>query len=347
LENAQTVVAVNDGAEWIQSFVDYHCPRAVRILDFAHAASYVAQAGKAAWGEESETFKGWFAAACHRLKHQAPQETLANLRLLQPRTTSEEQAALIDSALHYLQRRLPMLDYAHFRRCGYPIGSGSVESGHKIVVQRRMKGAGMRWAEQHFDPMLALRNLVCNGRWEEGWQQIVLFQQEQQLTKKVRAAEAKQPPPTEPITFARLQAAGLLPEDEPADASPAPTPKNPWRPLPTIPGATTSGTPSNPGAGIDLFSGNDAHPYGPLVLRHHRPPPGLRAVHGTAPSTTTAFSAPPSSPPTTKLLCSPSPATLLPRRPMPSSPYQTPPPSRELPGSPAPTAAFSSGVEPR
>lgn len=235
VENAQTVVAVNDGAEWIQSFLDYHAPRAVRIIDFAHAASYLAQAGKAVWGEESATFQGWFAAACHRLKHQPPQETMANLRLLQPKTKNDEQSALIDSALHYLQRRLPMLDYAHFRRRGYPIGSGSVESGHKVVVQRRLKGAGMRWAEQHLDPMLALRNLVCNGRWEEGWQQIVLFQQEQQLANKVRAAEARQPPPPEPITFARLKAAGLLPEDELSDASPAATAKKPRHPAPDHP----------------------------------------------------------------------------------------------------------------
>lgn len=34
VEKAKKVVTVNDGAVWIQSFVDYHCPRAVRILDF-------------------------------------------------------------------------------------------------------------------------------------------------------------------------------------------------------------------------------------------------------------------------------------------------------------------------
>jgi hypothetical protein len=68
LENAQTVVAVNDGAEWIQQFLDYHCPQAIRIIDFAHAAGYLAQAGKAVWGEESEAFKGWYDSACHRLK---------------------------------------------------------------------------------------------------------------------------------------------------------------------------------------------------------------------------------------------------------------------------------------
>lgn len=234
LENAQKVVAVNDGAEWIQSFLDYHCPQAERILDFAHAASYVAQAGKAIWEEDGGTFKGWFDNACHRLKHGPPQETIANLRLLQPKAQTDEQAAQIDSALFYLRRRLPMLDYAHFRTLGYPIGSGSVESGHKVVVQRRMNGAGMRWAEHHLDPMLSLRNLVCNGTWERGWQQIVLFQQEQQIVRRIRAAEAKRPPPSAPITFAALEEAGLLPDEGPPDQSSPPksshpAPDHPWR----------------------------------------------------------------------------------------------------------------------
>jgi len=234
VENAQTVVAVNDGAEWIQNFLDYNCPQAVRIIDFAHAASYVAQAGKAVWEEESEPFRGWFAAACHRLKHKPAPETIANLRLLQPKAKSDEQAAQLDGALFYLQTRLPMLDYAHFRRQGYPIGSGSVESGHKVVVQSRMKGAGMRWAEQNLDPMLALRDLLCNDRWDEGWQQIALFHQEQQVVQRLQRAEAKQPPPPRPLTFASLKTAGLLPDDDrPQD--PNPPEKKPWRPAPDHP----------------------------------------------------------------------------------------------------------------
>jgi hypothetical protein len=234
VENADTVVAVNDGAAWIQRFLDYHCPQAVRIIDFAHAAGYVAQAGKAIWPEEGETFKGWFDNACHRLKHAPPEETVANLRLLQPRAKTDEQVTQIDSALFYLQNRLEMLDYAHFRRRGYPIGSGSIESGHKVVVQRRMKGAGMRWAARHVDAMLALRDLLCNGAWEEGWKQIALFQQERQVVARLQRAERKQPPPAEPITFASLQAAGLLPDDEPP-VEDQPSQPNPWRPAPDHP----------------------------------------------------------------------------------------------------------------
>ena len=84
LEKAKTVVAVNDGAAWIQSFIDYHCPQAVRIIDFAHALEYVADAGKAILGEESDSFKGWIEHMSPQLKHKPPQRTLADLHLLQP-----------------------------------------------------------------------------------------------------------------------------------------------------------------------------------------------------------------------------------------------------------------------
>lgn len=57
-ENAKEIVTVNDGSKWIESFADYHFPQATRILDFHHAAGYLATAGKAVWREETEEFKG-------------------------------------------------------------------------------------------------------------------------------------------------------------------------------------------------------------------------------------------------------------------------------------------------
>ena len=50
---------------------------------------------------------------------------------------------MLHSTQVYLQQRLAMMDYPYFQRRGYPIGSGSVESAHKQVVQRRLKGAGI------------------------------------------------------------------------------------------------------------------------------------------------------------------------------------------------------------
>src|SRR5207244_11614820 len=56
-----------------------------------------------------------------------------------------------------------------FQALGFPIGSGAVESANKLGVEARLKGAGMRWAPAHVDPMLALRGLACNDRWDETW----------------------------------------------------------------------------------------------------------------------------------------------------------------------------------
>jgi len=44
-----------------------------------------------------------------------------------------------------------------------------VESANKVVVEARLKGAGMRWQDQNVNPMLVLRNAVCNRRWQETW----------------------------------------------------------------------------------------------------------------------------------------------------------------------------------
>jgi hypothetical protein len=236
MDNAHEVVAVNDGAEWIQQFLDYHCPNATRIIDFSHAAGYLAKAGKAIYGEETKEFKRWFRRARRRLKQKPPQQTVANIALLRRKAESDEQRADIDCAYRYFEKRLPMVDYPHFQRRELPIGSGSVESSHKHVIHSRLKGAGMRWAPAHVDPMLALRNLISNDRWEEGWQDIVAFHQQQRTAKLRKRAAAKRPPPPEPITFASLEAAGLLPNLPPEESPAAEKPKtkrpasdHPWR----------------------------------------------------------------------------------------------------------------------
>jgi hypothetical protein len=76
------------------------------------------------------------------------------------------------SQLAYLEKRKEQMDYPTFQAAGWPIGSGSVESANKLVVQERMKGPGMHWAEANVNPMLALRNAICNDRWDEVWMQI-------------------------------------------------------------------------------------------------------------------------------------------------------------------------------
>ena len=43
---------------------------------------------------------------------------------------------------------------------------------NKLVVEARLNGSGMHWAEPHVDSMLAIRNVICSDRWKEEWPKI-------------------------------------------------------------------------------------------------------------------------------------------------------------------------------
>jgi hypothetical protein len=76
------------------------------------------------------------------------------------------------------------MDYPTYRASGWLIGSGSVESSHKLVIQTRLKGPGMHWKPEHVNPMLALRLELLNERWEEAWQEQQRLRRSQQHCKR-------------------------------------------------------------------------------------------------------------------------------------------------------------------
>ena len=174
-ERAGKVAAVVDGADWEQGFIDLHRPDAVRILDWGHASEYVAKAGQAVFGAGTATVSEWLSGSLHELRHGDPEVVLKELRVLRDQEAAAgESAALgvVTGSLAYLEKRREQIRYAEFAAQGYPIGSGAVESANKLVIQARLKGAGMHWAREQVNPMVALRNIVCNDRWEEGWSQV-------------------------------------------------------------------------------------------------------------------------------------------------------------------------------
>jgi hypothetical protein len=181
IERAKEVCAIQDGAEWIQGFVDGHRHDALRILDFAHAASYVyAIADKVREGGAHLPPK-WVDSILHRLKHEGPVRVLRHLTRLARRYPQ------IQEQVTYLQKRRDLMDYPSYRAWGWPIGSGSVECSHKLVVQARLKGPGMHWKPEHINPMLALRLALLNERWAEAWQeQHRLRQQLRHLRRQAR-----------------------------------------------------------------------------------------------------------------------------------------------------------------
>ena len=93
--------------------------------------------------------------------------------------------------LHYLEKREALMQYPAYRAAGWPIGSGIVESGNKVVMQVRLKGPGCGSEPTHVNPMLALRTAVCNDRWDEAWHQVSQAYQQQRRQRRVQRASAR------------------------------------------------------------------------------------------------------------------------------------------------------------
>ena len=212
------VCAVGDGAAWCQRFYDWHCPDAVRILDWPHAVEYLAAAAHATWGAETAPATTWLEATRTELATGTPTGVLERLRALAaPVPAAPSPAGAVTEALRYLEAREEQIAYAAFRAAGYPIGSGIVESANKLVVEARLKGSGMHWARDNVNPMVALRAAWCSERWAEAWDQLLA----QRRTARTRARQARRP-----------TAAPAPPPSPPADreAVPAAPPPRPPRP---------------------------------------------------------------------------------------------------------------------
>jgi hypothetical protein len=260
--SAGTVCAVNDGAEWEQQFVDDHRPDAVRILDWGHSAEHVSAVGRAVWGQDPLAEQTWRTEQLRALKADDPPSLLAELqRLRETLTTTEhdgvdgQAAPVVEANLAYFSKRQEQIRYAAFAQAGYPLGSGAVESGNKLVVEARLKGAGMHWAPEHVDPMVALRTVACSDRWEEAWPPISTRlrerTKERAATRRMARQEAKaderpvhdllpqrsEPdsigPPSPPVVPRSAERAApdcLSPEPTPPPArSRIPAANHPWR----------------------------------------------------------------------------------------------------------------------
>ena len=255
VETAGAVGAVTDGAEWCQSFVDFHRSDAVRILDFPHAGEHLAQIGQAVFGEGTAATDAWFTQHLHQLKHAGPTAVLAEVHQL---LAAHADLTALAEPVTYLDKREAQMQYPAFQAAGWPIGDGAVESANKLVVEARLKGSGMHWARPHVDPLLALRNLACNDRWDEGWPQIVgeLRRRTQQRSAEKRqqrhaccdahysftrppASEPAEsvPPPREAAPAPRAfggPASATKPQSEKPNCPHRPAANHPWRKQPAV-----------------------------------------------------------------------------------------------------------------
>lgn len=158
---------VGDGAEWIQlQSREVFGEQARFLCDFFHVSEYLGAAAPVCRPAHPDQ---WRRTQQKRLQSGAVSKVMAALaEHLEAESTPEEQAP-VRAGHRYLGNRLDALDYPGALALGLPIGSGMIESGHRHVLQARLKKAGTAWLPEHADQIAHLRVLRANNQWLSLW----------------------------------------------------------------------------------------------------------------------------------------------------------------------------------
>jgi hypothetical protein len=161
------VHALGDGAEWIRlQTQEVFGTQGTFLCDYYHVSEYLADAAPSCRAKAPEQ---WRRTQQKRLKRGALQKLIDTLaEHLEPADTKEELAP-VTNAHRYLSNRTDCLDYPRALRLGLPIGSGMIESGHRHVLQARLKKAGAAWLTSNAGLIASLRVLRANNRWLTLW----------------------------------------------------------------------------------------------------------------------------------------------------------------------------------
>jgi hypothetical protein len=166
LDQKTHVHGVGDGAPWIvDKFRDNFAAQGSYLLDFYHVSEYLAAAATRVVRQGKE--REWTRRQQGRLLNNQSSKVLRSLQPhLEPPHTQE---APVSAAHRYLTQRQDSLDYVAARARTLPIGSGEVESGHRHVIQKRLKIAGGWWKQTNAQAMLNLRTARSNNQWSQHW----------------------------------------------------------------------------------------------------------------------------------------------------------------------------------
>jgi hypothetical protein len=154
--------------------------QATFLVDFYHVSEYLAAASELL-GENKKGF--WLKQQQGRLKANRTNEVLKeitkleameklNLASVAERTSATKEEQPASSCKRYLENRLQYLDYKTALKAGLPISSGETESGHRWVIQARLKIAGAWWKIDNAERMLKLRTMRASDEWISYWRDV-------------------------------------------------------------------------------------------------------------------------------------------------------------------------------
>ena len=154
---AQDSSVTADGAEWIWNLVADLFPDSIQIVDLYHACQHLSLAAAALFPDNPQRSQRWYDQQLEVLFQGGASLITAVL-----------QSAGLPEHARYFHTHQRRMQYQEFREQGYPIGSGTVESGVK-QFKARLTGPGMRWNRPNAQAMLIIRGAVLAGDFDDLW----------------------------------------------------------------------------------------------------------------------------------------------------------------------------------
>ena len=199
---APQVVLVADGMPWIRDHVFPVMPDGTQfILDFYHLAQRLARYAADKYGANTKKARAWVRRIVTPLTGKRPyrRKTLKTRRghrknrgrrrdpfrtvhpsahphgtgddLMWTLIEGEPDSEALDELIGYVGANLDRIDYASYREHGMQIGSGAMESLHRVASQMRLKLAGARWTASRATAVLNFRLMLLANRWDAFWSQ--------------------------------------------------------------------------------------------------------------------------------------------------------------------------------
>lgn len=160
------VHVVSDGAIWIRTQAkNAFGEQSSVLLDFYHVCDYLSEVNQSV----DCLPQGWFETQKRQLLEGDLEALFKELKAHLESDELSDADAPVRRAYRYLQNRMDALDYKQSLEQNLPIGSGLIESGHKHVLQARMKIPGAAWKIENAEHMVRARAFRANNKWDQYW----------------------------------------------------------------------------------------------------------------------------------------------------------------------------------
>jgi len=178
LRQAEQVIALGDGGNWIDPLLAAFFHVLARIIDWFHANEHLWDCAKAAYGAGTAEAAQW----AQRLEallwdgkvQRVIEELSAQSQQLGPPTDADPPGSprrVLANNVAYFTTHQGHMNYPEYRRRGWPIGSGETEAAVK-QFNKRVKGTEQFWSTDGVEAILALRGLWLSqdDRWTNYWE---------------------------------------------------------------------------------------------------------------------------------------------------------------------------------